>query len=141
MTGSERDRPGRVNPFIRCDLIEGILEDWKWRKNRWAERQGWTRKIKNLYDAYSLHTSTFPFSLSLSPRGKHPLSSRQRSPRSDPPRCITWLPVPLEKVKVRGLVFVSFPVSPPRAAPPNLLATFSQPFLLFLLHLFPSIEG
>lgn len=29
MTGSERDRPGRVNPFIRCDLIEGILEDWK----------------------------------------------------------------------------------------------------------------
>lgn len=37
-------------------------------------------------------------------------SSRQ--PGGDPSRCITWLPVPLEKVKVRGLV-ISFPVSPP----------------------------
>lgn len=114
----------------------GRLETGGGGKNRWAERQGWTRKIKNLYDAYSLHTSTFPFSLSLSPRGKHPLSSRQRSPRSDPPRCITWLPVPLEKVKVRGLVFVSFPVSPPRAAPPKLFATFSQSFLAFFFSIF-----
>lgn len=85
---------------------------------------------------FAPHEYVSLLSLSLSPRGKHPLSSRQRSPRSDPPRCITWLPVPLEKVKVRGLVFVSFPVSPPRAAPPKLFATFSQSFLAFFFSIF-----
>lgn len=137
MTGSERDRPGRVNPFIRCDLIEGILEDWKLAEESMGRETRVDEKDKEfIRRLFAPHEYVSLLSLSLSPRGKHPLSSRQRSPRSDPPRCITWLPVPLEKVKVRGLVFVSFPVSPPRAAPPKLFASFSQPFLAFFFSIF-----
>lgn len=59
----------------------------------------------------------------------------QRSPRSDPARCITWLPVPLEKVKVRGLVFISFAASPPRGS----TSQGCSPLSLTLLPFFPSI--
>lgn len=59
----------------------------------------------------------------------------QRSPRSDPARCITWLPVPLEKVKVRGLVFILFAASPPGGS----TSQGCSPLSLTLLPFFPPI--
>lgn len=59
----------------------------------------------------------------------------QRSPRSDPACCITWLPVPLEKVKVRGLVFILFAASPPGGS----TSQGCSPLSLTLLPFFPSI--